>query len=49
MGKVGDKVIKAVPEYEDCKKLAEANGVPVRKVYEAALMLCKINPDTPSF
>ncbi|MBM3239731.1 nickel pincer cofactor biosynthesis protein LarC [Candidatus Poribacteria bacterium] len=37
MGKVGDKVIKAVPEYEDCKKLAEANGVPVRKVYESAV------------
>jgi uncharacterized protein (TIGR00299 family) protein len=37
MGKVGDKVIKVVPEYEDCKKLAEANDVPVRKVYESAL------------
>jgi uncharacterized protein (TIGR00299 family) protein len=45
MGKVGDKVIKAVPEYEDCKKLAEANGVSVRKVYEAALLHCQINYD----
>jgi len=37
MGKLGDEVIKAVPEYEDCKRLAEANSVPIRKVYESAL------------
>jgi uncharacterized protein (TIGR00299 family) protein len=27
----------AAPEFEDCRKLAEAAGVPVRQVYEAAL------------
>ena len=37
MGKLGDEVIKAVPEYEDCKRLAEANSVPIRKVYESAV------------
>ena len=37
MGKLGDEVIKAVPEYEDCKKLAEANDVPIRKIYESAV------------
>lgn len=37
MGKLEDKVIKAVPEYEDCKKLAEANCVPIRKIYESAV------------
>ena len=29
--------VRAVPEYEDCKRLAEASGVPLREVYEAAL------------
>ena len=27
----------ASPEFEDCRKLAEAHGVPVRHIYEAAL------------
>ena len=27
---------KAAPEYEDCRKLAEASGVPLRDVYRAA-------------
>ena len=28
----GGRVLRAVPEYEDCKHLAEANGVPLREV-----------------
>jgi uncharacterized protein (DUF111 family) len=27
---------KAAPEYEDCRRLAEAKGVPLREVYRAA-------------
>jgi uncharacterized protein (TIGR00299 family) protein len=30
------QVVAAVPEYEDCVRLAEAAGVPTRQVYEAA-------------
>ncbi len=37
IGKLGDRVLKAVPEYEDCKRLAEASNVPLRVVYESAL------------
>jgi pyridinium-3,5-bisthiocarboxylic acid mononucleotide nickel chelatase len=28
--------VKAAPEYEDCRKLAEQRGVPLREVYQAA-------------
>lgn len=34
-------ILKAAPEYEDCKKLAAEKGVPLRKVYEAALLKAK--------
>jgi len=30
-------IIKTVPEYEDCKRLAEQNNVPLRQVYAEAL------------
>ena len=33
----GDGLIKAVPEYEDCKQLAEQNGVSLRQVFEEAI------------
>ena len=33
----GGKLIGAMPEYEDCRKLAEAKGVSLRMVYESAL------------
>lgn len=32
----GEGQFKAAPEYEDCRRLAEANGVPLRDVYRAA-------------
>jgi uncharacterized protein (TIGR00299 family) protein len=32
-----DGTTKRAPEYEDCKQAAEAHGVPLRVVYEAAL------------
>lgn len=28
----GDKVLRLMPEYEDCRRLAEASGVPLREV-----------------
>jgi uncharacterized protein (DUF111 family) len=32
-----DGTIKRAPEYEDCKRAAQAHGVPLRIVYDAAL------------
>jgi len=32
----GDGQAKAAPEYEDCRRLAEASGTPLREVYRAA-------------
>jgi uncharacterized protein (TIGR00299 family) protein len=31
-----DGQVKAAPEYEDCRRLAETSGVPLREVYRAA-------------
>ena len=28
--------VKAAPEYEDCRRLAEANGIPLREVFQSA-------------
>ena len=36
LGKLGDEMVKAMPEYEDCKRLAEENRVPIKSVYQAA-------------
>jgi len=33
IGKLGDEVLNVKPEYEDCKKAAEKNKVPLKKVY----------------
>lgn len=32
----GEGQIKAAPEYEDCRRLAELSGAPLREVYQAA-------------
>ncbi len=37
VGFLGGKVITASPEYEDCARLAETHGVPIKQVYAAAL------------
>jgi uncharacterized protein (DUF111 family) len=31
---------KAAPEYEDCRRAAEAFGVPLQQVYQAAMRAC---------
>ena len=36
-GYLENQLIKTVPEYEDCKRLAEQYGVPLREVYEEAI------------
>lgn len=33
---LGDEIVAAVPEYEDCKRAAHAHNVSLREVYEAA-------------
>jgi len=32
----GDQVLKVTPEYEECRRLAAASGVPLGRVYQAA-------------
>lgn len=34
IGKRNTKIIKVVPEYEDCKRIAEEKGIPIKQVYE---------------
>ena len=36
-GYLNGTLIKTVPEYEDCKRLAEQNNIPLRQVYAEAL------------
>ena len=36
-GFLNGKVIKTVPEYEDCKNTAERNGIPLQTVFQEAL------------
>jgi pyridinium-3,5-bisthiocarboxylic acid mononucleotide nickel chelatase len=37
IARLGDKVVNAAPEYEDCRSRAAELGVPVKEVYNAAL------------
>ena len=37
LGFWGDEIIKATPEYEDCKRLAQQSNVPVSQVYASVL------------
>jgi uncharacterized protein (DUF111 family) len=32
----GDRITILAPEYEDCRRLAEAAGVPIRVIYDEA-------------
>ena len=36
-GYLEGRLIKTVPEYEDCRQLAEQYGVPLREIYEEAI------------
>ena len=37
LGKLDGKLVQSAPEYESCKKIAEAAQVPLKEVYDAAL------------
>jgi uncharacterized protein (TIGR00299 family) protein len=41
LGKLGGKTIQAAPEFESCRKLAEEKNVPVKQIYEAAIVAVK--------
>jgi uncharacterized protein (TIGR00299 family) protein len=38
---IGNEAVGAMPEYEDCRKLADAANVPVRTVHEAATVVAQ--------
>jgi uncharacterized protein (TIGR00299 family) protein len=40
LGRLNGEIIQAKPEFESCRKLAEAASVPVKRVYEAADLVC---------
>jgi uncharacterized protein (TIGR00299 family) protein len=42
IGKLDGKVVQAAPEFESCRKVAEAAKVPIKEVYEAAHKAVKI-------
>jgi len=37
LGRLGDRLVHAAPEYEDCRAIANRRGVPLQEVYQAAL------------
>lgn len=37
LGRLGGRVVQAAPEFESCRAIADAAGVPLKAVYEAAL------------
>lgn len=36
LGILGNEIVNVAPEYEDCKKLAEERGVPLKEIYRLA-------------
>ena len=45
-GYMGDKLLKSIPEFEDCKRLAEQNDVPLQEVYEEAVRVSHVKDST---
>jgi hypothetical protein len=43
----GDRLAILTPEYEDCRRLSLAAGVPVRVVYDEARAVARLLPETP--
>jgi len=41
IGRLGGKVVQAAPEFESAKKVAAKAGVPVKRVFEAAIKSAK--------
>ena len=42
LGKIGDEVLKVLPEYDDCKRLSVKNNVPIMKIHRAVLKALNI-------
>ena len=36
IGKLNGKIVQASPEFESCKKLADAKNIPLKEIYDAA-------------
>jgi uncharacterized protein (DUF111 family) len=36
LGRMGGRLVKASPEYEDCRRIAEETGLPFNRVYDLA-------------
>ncbi len=37
LGKIGDEVIKVIPEYDDCKKLAMEHNIPIMHIHQLVM------------
>lgn len=37
LGKIGEEVVKILPEYDDCKRIAREKNVPMMKIHQAVL------------
>jgi pyridinium-3,5-bisthiocarboxylic acid mononucleotide nickel chelatase len=37
IARLGERVVTVTPEFEDCRRLAEQAGVPVKEIYALAL------------
>ena len=43
IARLGEQMVNATPEYDDCRRAAEQHGVPLKQVYQAALEAVKRN------
>lgn len=43
IGRLDGRIVQCAPEFEACKKLAAAAGIPIKTVYEAAIKATKAN------
>jgi uncharacterized protein (DUF111 family) len=41
ISKIGNEIVRITPEYEDMKRLAKVNNIPLLKVYETVTPLCQ--------
>ena len=39
--RLGDRIISATPEYEDCQRIALERGIPLEEVYEVVRQVMK--------
>ncbi len=45
LGRLHGEVVNCAPEFEDCRKIAESTGVPLKTVLQEALHLYLASPD----